>query len=409
MTIPETQPNAQPALPLSGYRVLDLSGPMGVYCGKLMADMGADVIKVEPPGGDPMREIGPFIDGKPGPGRSLYWLHFNTNKRSVILDIGTAEGVAALRDLALTSDVLLETGRPGYMDSLGLGYESLAADAPGLVYASVTPFGQTGPYRDYKAPDLVGFAMGGYMYVTGWPHTPPTKLWGSQAYNTASNRAYIAILLALYHRTMTGEGQQIDVSMQEAVAATTEHVNTTYNYTGESAVRCGFRHGGQFVATWRCKDGYASITTNTRKAWDDLRAWMDRDGMAGDLMDAQYDDHFVLRGEHSAHIEALVERWATTHTRQEITEFGQSNHHPWGPAATADEILGNEQLWGRGYLTAVESSNDAPSMVYPGDPYRLTEFEHSVRRPAPAPGEHNDEILGGILGLSPQDIAKLSP
>ncbi len=398
MTIPETQPNTNPALPLNGYRVLDLSGPIGVYCGKLLADMGADVIKVEPPGGDPMREIGPFIDGKPGPGRSLYWLHFNTNKRSVTLDIGTAAGAAAVRDLALASDALLETGGPGYMDSLALGYENLAADAPGLVYASITPFGQTGPYRDFKASDLVGFAMGGYMYVTGWPHTPPTKLWGSQAYNTASNRAYIAILLALYHRTMTGKGQYIDVSMQEAVAATTEHVNTTYNYTGESAVRCGFRHGGQFVATWRCKDGYASITTNTRKAWDDLRTWMDRDGMAGDLMDAQYDDHFVLRGEHSAHIEALVERWAMTHTRREITEFGQSNHHPWGPAATADEILGNEQLWGRSYLTTVESEDGGPSLVYPGDPYRLTEFEHPVRRPAPAPGEHNDEILGGILG-----------
>lgn len=400
MTILETQPNAQPALPLSGYRALDLAGPMGVYCGKLMADMGADVIKVEPPGGDPMREIGPFIDGQPGPGRSLYWLHFNTNKRSVTLGIDTPEGIALLRRLALASDVVLETGPPSYMDSLSLGYASLAADAPGLVYASITAFGQNGPYRDYKASDLVGLAMGGYMYVTGWPDTPPTRLWGSQAYHTASNRAYIAILLALYHRMATGEGQYIDVSMQEAVAATTEHVNTTYNYTGESAVRCGFRHGGQFVATWKCKDGYASITTNTRKAWDDLRAWMDRDGMAGDLMDAQYDDHFVLRGEHSAHIEELIQAWALRHTREEITEFGQSNHHPWGPAATANEILQNEQLWGRGYLTTVESSDGGPSMVYPGDPYRLTEFQQPVRRPAPAPGEHNDEILGGILGLS---------
>ena len=256
--------------------------------------------------------------------------------------------------------MLLETGPPGYMDSLGLGYESLAADSPGLVYASITPFGQTGPYRDFKASDLVGFAMGGYMYVTGWPHTPPTRLWGSQAYHTASNRAYIAILLALYHRMATGEGQYIDVAMQEAVAATTEHVNTTYNYTGESAARCGFRHGGQFVATWRCRDGYASITTNTRAAWDDLRAWMHRDGMAGDLMDAQYDDHFVLRGEHSAHIEELIQAWALLHTRQEITEFGQSNHHPWGPAATPDEILGNEQLWGRGYFTEVESPDGRP-------------------------------------------------
>ncbi|MDE2684750.1 MAG: CoA transferase [Chloroflexota bacterium] len=412
MNIPGEISNTEPSLPLSGYRALDLAGPMGVYCGKLMADMGADVIKVEPPGGDPMRDVGPFIGGQPGPGRSLYWLHFNTNKRSITLDISTPEGAATLRKLALASDVLLETGPPGYMDSLGpgyggLGYESLAAESPELVYASITPFGQTGPYRDYKASDLVGFAMGGYMYVTGWPDAPPNKLWGSQAYHTASNRAYIAILLALYHRMMTGQGQYIDVSMHEAVAATTEHVNTTYNYTGESAVRCGFRHGGQFVATWRCKDGYASITTNTRAAWDDLRAWMERDGMAGDLMDAQYNDHFVLRGEHSAHIEELVQAWALLHTRQEITEFGQSNHHPWGPAATADEILGNEQLWGRGYFTEVVSP-DGPSLVYPGDPYRLSEFPLPVRRAAPAPGEDNVEVLSGILGLSAADVERLS-
>ncbi len=387
--------------------MLDLAGPMGVYCGKLMADMGADVIKVEPPSGDPMRDIGPFIDGQSGPGRSLYWLHFNTNKRSVTLDIHSSEGAALLRKLALASDVLLETGPPGYLDSLGLGYESLSADSPGLVYASITPFGQTGPYRDFKASDLVGFAMGGYMYVTGWPDTPPTRLWGSQAYHTASNRAYIAILLALYHRTMTGLGQYIDVSMQEAVAATTEHVNTTYNYTGESAVRCGFRHGGQFIATWPCRDGYASITTNTRKAWDDLRAWMDRDGMAGDLMDEQYNDHFVLRGEHSAHIEGLIQQWARLHTRQEITEFGQSSHHPWGPAATPDEILENEQLWGRGYLTTAESADGGSLMVYPGDPYRLAEFPRPIRRTAPVPGEHNREVLSGILGPSPEDLELL--
>ena len=408
MTETGEQANTGRDLPLSGYRALDLSGPMGVYCGKLMADMGADVIKVEPPGGDPMRQIGPFIEGRPGPGRSLHWLHFNTNKRSVTLDINTPEGLSTLRKLAVASDVLLETGPPGYMDGLGLGYENLATDAPGLVYCSIAPFGQTGPYRDFKASDLVGFAMGGYMYVTGWPDTPPTRLWGSQAYHTASNRAYIGILLALYHRMATGEGQRIDVSMQEAVAATTEHVNTTYNYTGESAVRCGFRHGGQFVATWPCQDGYASITTNTRRAWDDLRAWMDRDGMAGDLMDPMYDDHFVLRGQHSAHIESLIRQWALLHTRQEITEFGQSNHHPWGPAATADEILPNEQLWGRGYLTVVDSPDVGTAMVYPGDPYRLSEFAQPVRRPAPDPGEHNADVLGGILGLSPAEAERFS-
>ena len=161
--------------------------------------------------------------------------------------------------------MVLETSQPGMMDSLGLGYEAVSTQNRGLVYLSITPFGQTGPYKDYVASDLIGFAMGGYMYVTGWPHTPPTRLWGSQAYHTASNRAYIAGLIALYHRLNTGQGQYVDVSMQEAVAATTEHVNIAYAYEGVPAVRCGFRHGGQVVTTWKCKDGYASITTNTQR------------------------------------------------------------------------------------------------------------------------------------------------
>ena len=394
--------------PLSGYRVLDLSGPLGVYCGKLLADMGADVVKVEPPGGDPMRRIGPFLQRRVHPESSLHWLHFNTNKRSITLDIATRDGNALLRRLASNADVFLETYPPGYLDSLDLGYSPLEADNPGLIYSSLTAYGQSGPYKDFKATDLTAFAMGGYMYVTGWPHTPPTRLWGSQAYHTTSNRAFIAILLALYHRLATGEGQCIDVSMQEAVAATTEHVNTTYNYEGTPAVRCGFRHGGQFVATWRCKDGYVSITTNTQQAWDDLRAWMDRDGMAGDLMSEKYNDRFILRGEHSGHIENLIQKWAMLHTRDEITEWGQSHHHPWGPVVTPGEVLDNAQLWDRGFFIEHRDTERDVSLVYPGAPYKLTQSPWTLRKPAPAVGHHNREIYCGELSLSAADLEVLS-
>ena len=399
---------SQQQQPLAGYRVLDLAGPMGVYCGKLMADMGADVIKVEPPGGDPMRRIGPFLHRGSFPVDSLHWMHFNTNKRSITLDIATADGAALLRRMASHADVLLETSPPGYMDSLGIGYDRLDAENPGLVYASLTPFGQTGPYKNFKASDLISFAMGGYMYVTGWPDTPPTRLWGSQAYHTVSNRAFIAILIALYHRLATGQGQRVDVSMQEAVAATTEHVNTTYNYEGSPAIRCGFRHGGQMVATWRCKDGYVSITTNTQQAWDDLRAWMDRDGMAGDLMEERFSDRFILRGEHSSHIEELIESWTMQHTRQEIAEWGQAHHHPWGPVATADELLDNEQLWGRGYFVEMEDSRQRDPIVYPGAPYRLSKSPWKLQSPAPQIGQHNVEIYCGDLGLSAQELEVLA-
>ena len=404
--MPDSTQNGQQ--PLTGYRVLDLSGPLGVYCGKLMADMGADVIKVEPPGGDPMRHIGPFAHDRPGPDSSLYWLHFATNRQSITLDVTSADGAALLRRLANTADVLLETHQPGIMESLGLGYSDLSELNPGLVYVSITPFGQTGPYKDYKGSDLIGLAMGGYMYVTGWPHTPPTRLWGSQAYHTASNRASIGVLLALYHRLATGQGQYVDVSMQEAVAATTEHVNIYYTYEGIPAVRCGFRHGGRFVATWRCKDGYVSITTHRQQAWDDLRAWMAEEGMAGDLLDEKYSDTFVLRGENSDHIEELIEKWAMSHTRQEITEWGQARHYPFGPAATPAELLDNPQLRGRDFFVHAEHPEFAEGFTYPGAPYRLSRSPWRLRETAPRIGQHNAQVYGDELGLSGEEIARLS-
>ena len=401
-------PDEGNAQPLTGIRVLDLSGDLGVYCGKLLADAGADVIKVEAPGGDPMRRTGPFIDGAQPPENSLYWRHFNTNKRSITLDITSDTGGALLRQLTGTADVLMESFQPGYLDSLGLGYGHLGDGNPGLIYASLTPFGQTGPYRDYRGSDLVGFAMGGYMYVTGWPDTSPNKLWGLQAYHTTSNRGFIGILIALYHRLATGHGQRVDVSMQEAVATTTEHVNTAYNYTGENAVRCGFRHGGQFVATWQCRDGYVSITTNTQKAWDDLLAWMDREGMAGDLMDERYNDRFILRGEHGPHIEELVEAWTLTHTRQEITEWGQANHHPWGPVSTAAELLDNQQLWDRGFYREMPEQSIDKKLVYPGAPYKMSESGWRLFSTAPWVGQHNQQVYCEVLGLSQEELQELT-
>lgn len=387
---------------------MDLSGDLGVYCGKLLADVGGDVIKVEPPGGDPMRRTGPFIGGTDSPENSIHWRHYNTNKRSITLDLSKDSGNDLLRRLAGNADVVLESFQPGYLDSLGLGYKHLSDANHGLIYASLTPFGQTGPYRDYKGSDLVGFAMGGYMYVTGWPDTPPNKLWGLQAYQTTSNRAFIGILIAVYHRLATGQGQYVDVSMQEAVATTTEHVNTAYNYTGENAIRCGFRHGGQFIATWQCKDGYVSITTNTQKAWNDLRAWMERDGMAGDLMDEQYDDRFILRGDHGAHIEELVEAWTLTHTRQEITEWGQANHHPWGPVSTASELLDSEQLWDRGFYQRVTDPGTGSEIVYPGAPYKMSESGWRLESSAPQIGQHNNQVYCDELGLSAAELEELT-
>ena len=205
---------------LAAYRVLDLTDEKGVLCTKLMADFGADVIKIEPPGGDPMRRIGPFYHDEPDPEKSLFWFTFNTSKRSITLDITRREGQEILRQLATTADFVVECFAPGYLDSLGLGYSALSEVNPRLIMTSITPFGQTGPYRDYKASDIVGLAMGGLLYLNGEPGRPPVRVRASQAYAQASVQAAGGTMVAHYYREISGEGQHVDVSMQEAVSNT---------------------------------------------------------------------------------------------------------------------------------------------------------------------------------------------
>ena len=191
---------------LDGVRVLDAAGPMGVYCGKLLADLGADVIKVEPPGGDPMRSRGPFYHDEAHPEKSLYFYLFNTNKRSVTLDLESADGRSVFRRLVEGADILLETHPPGYLEALGLWFDALASVNPGLIMTSITPYGRTGPYRDYKSSDLVGSAMGGLTNMVGAPGERPAWTLSEIAYHHVNINASSATLIALYHKDLTGEG-----------------------------------------------------------------------------------------------------------------------------------------------------------------------------------------------------------
>jgi len=205
---------------LADYRVLDLTTDTCAYCGKILADLGADVIRIEPPGGDPSRNTGPFYKEAPDPEKNLNWWAYNTSKRGVTLNLETAEGKDLLRRLANTADALIESFPPGYMDSLGLGYAALSEANPGIIVTSISAFGQTGPYRDWKGPDIVGWALGGQAFTTGDEDRAPCRISFPQAYLHAANHAASATLAALYHREITGEGQYIDVSMQEAVVWT---------------------------------------------------------------------------------------------------------------------------------------------------------------------------------------------
>ncbi len=208
--------------PLSDLHVLELPGAVGAYCGKLLADLGADVIKVEPPGGDPSRHIPPFFHDDPHPEKSLYFFAFNTSKRSITLDLTRADGRALFRRLARQADVVIDAFPPGHMDSLGIGYQSLRQENPGLVYCSITGFGLWGPHAHYKASDLIAVAMSGMMYLAGFPEDPPNRPYGDQSHYCASVQAAAGILMAILYRDRTGQGQLVEVSMQEALAMNQE-------------------------------------------------------------------------------------------------------------------------------------------------------------------------------------------
>jgi len=225
---------------LSGLRVLDLTGRMGGYCGLLLANLGAEVILIEPAGGDPLRREGPFKNDSPDPERSLSFAAYHTNKRGIVLDLESSTGQQALRDVARCADVLIEDKPVGYLDGHGLGYEGLRAINPTLIVTSISGFGQSGPYRDFKAPSIVAFAMGGLMNLCGHPGRAPLMGPCDVAYHLGSVHAAFATLVALYNRRATGQGEHVDVSLQDVLVADPFlRIITRYSVTGEVPERTG--------------------------------------------------------------------------------------------------------------------------------------------------------------------------
>lgn len=392
---------------LSDVRVLDLAGPIGIYCTKLLADLGADVIRIEPPGGDPVRNLGPFFKDDVHPEKSLYWFHMNTSKRGITLNLETSDGVAIFKRLAGRSDMIVETFKVGYLDSIGLGYAVLSAANPGLILVSITGFGQTGPWKDYKACDMVGLAVGGLLYSCGWPDLPPMRVHGSQAYHQTSVNAASGALVALYHKTMTGEGQHVDVSMQEAVPLSLQTGVLPYEIGGVVSRRHGGEyspdHGGAF-GVFPCKDGYVDIRLRWNR-WDEMVRWMDSEGMAGDLKEEKYKDLFYrTKPEVVAHINELVTSFLMRHTGRELYEENQRRRVVIGPVQTAAQVAADPQLNARDYFVDVEHPELGTTLKYLGVPYRLSETPARISRRAPLIGEHNYEIYEQELGYSRDEL-----
>lgn len=399
--------NPTQASALADVRVLDLAGPLGVYCTKLLADLGADVIKIEPPDGDPARNLGPFYHDKPHPEKSLYWFHMNTNKRSITLNLNLQAGKNIFKQLVTTSDIVVETFRPGYLEEKGLGYPTLYGLNSGLILTSITGFGQTGPWKNYKACDIVGLALGGLLHVCGFPDKPPIRMAGSQAYHQVSVQAAAGTLIALYHRLVTGKGQHVDVSMQQSIPICLQTRTIIYEKTRTLPKRIGEDRTQAAYGIFPCKDGYIDIRIQLPN-FEPLVKWMDSEGMAADLGETKWSDPFYRNtSEAIQHINEVLSAFLKTHTKREIYEEGQRRGLVIGPVNSVAEVVKDPPLEARQYFIELEHPELRASLKYLGAPYRLSETPWSLRRRAPLVGEHNSEIYQKELGFPRQELVSL--
>jgi benzylsuccinate CoA-transferase BbsE subunit len=411
--------NPSPHGPLSGLRVLEVTDEKGQWCGKMMGDMGADVIKIEPPGGASTRSVGPFLDDIPNRERSLSFWHYNTSKRGITINLESEDGRDIFRRLAAGTDVLLESFRPGYLPSLGLGYEDLSKGNPGLIMCSLTPFGQTGPWRDYLTSDMLHLAAGGQMASCGYdaadePDAPPIAAVGGQAWHMGGHFAYIGIAAALVSRTVTGKGQYVDASVHEACALTTEGAISNWIDNGKVVQRQTGRHAAispSAQTQYRCKDGkYVSIRHIgglSPQQLQTMATWMEGYGMAGDLLDEKYKDPAVIM-EDIKHIDEVVIEFIKNNARDVVYHGFQQLGFSWGAVRTPDEQLEDGHLQDRGFWLEVEHPELGRSFPYPGSAAIWSDSPISISRRAPLIGEHNEEVLCGELGLTRGELSILT-
>jgi crotonobetainyl-CoA:carnitine CoA-transferase CaiB-like acyl-CoA transferase len=403
------------------YRVLDLTGDGCLIGGRLLADMGAEVVQIEPPDGSPSR-IAPFYKDIPDPEKSLFWFAYCANKRGITLDITRPEGQALFKQLVKKTDVILESFAPSYLDSLNLGYTDLCKIKPDIILASITPFGQTGPKSHYRGSDLAVWAAGGYLYICGDEDSPPVWISFPQASLFGGAEAAIGAMTALWHRARSGEGQYIDVSMQECAASPTMNVLPMWGVSHVAFHRSG---GCLYVSGtgvkqpiyFKCRDGYVMVlaqggnepfVSSSRR----LVEWMGEEGRLPDWlkkMDWVKDyDASTLGQELADKVGAAIEQFTLTKTKTELYEEGAIQRQILlAPVATAQGISEDVQLRSREYWRKIPHPELAGELTYCGPFIRLSETPLQNRRRAPRIGEHNTEIYGHELGLSGDELRDL--
>jgi crotonobetainyl-CoA:carnitine CoA-transferase CaiB-like acyl-CoA transferase len=389
--------------PLNGFRVLDLADETGLPCTRFLADLGADVVKVERPGGDAERQRPPFAGDKPDPERSLYFLHWNANKRGITLNLDAPDGQQLFRELAREADVVVETSRPGTMEARGLGYSDLAAVNPRLVVTSISPFGQTGPYRDYNGDELIAFALGGVMALGGEPGGPPSASPGDLASAMASMYAALATMAALVGRITSGKGQHIDTSLAEAGAHVGGYNIPVYSATKQKVVRVTHKETSfELHDVYECQDGHVRLFILVRDHWRAFLEWL---GSPEELRDPLFEDTEMRRDNRDL-IDPYVIEFCKRFTKLDMYLEGQRRHLAITAMNTPAEFVEDAQTRGREYLVEVEHPV-VGAYEQPRAMHVFSESPAEMRYAAPLIGQHNDEIFMGELGLSAARVAEL--
>jgi CoA:oxalate CoA-transferase len=391
---------------LGVYRVLDLADHKGNYCTKLLADQGAEVVKVEPPAGEPTRSIPPFANDEPHPEKGLYFQYRNANKYGVTLNLETSDGRSIFKKLVKTADVLVETYPPGYMASLGLDYETLKEINPGLVMASITEFGQSGPYREWKGSEIVQYALSTTLVTSGFTDGAPINLPGTPAYDSASLIAAISIMVALYQKASTGVGQYCDVSAHECSRLGLYPWMVTmysYNVNPESPPPPPEgRLGAAIYPVYPCKDGMVRVVALTPRQWDALVKVLD----SPEVLCMPEWREFFYRIANAQDLYALMLEFTTKYTMMELFEAGRREGVPVVPIWDVEGFLNSPQTKAREFFVDVEHPV-LGTFSCPGPPYKWTETCCAIRLAAPCLGEHNQKFYCQELGMSKQDLSAL--
>ena len=399
-----------PDMALSDIRILDFTHhTSGPYCTKLLADYGADVIKIERPvSGDPARTFGPFPKDVPHPEKSGTFLHLNTNKRSVTLDLNTDAGREIALKLAQRADIVVESFRPGMMAEFGLDYKSLVAVNPALIVTSISNFGQTGPYRDWQASELIFYGMGGELYSTGLDYREPVKIGATVGLYQAGAVAAYATLSASFSAREVGIGEHVDISIMETQAGSIDRrmsMLLAYQYNSEISGRAedgADGLGGYPNGVYPCADGYFQITGGIKY----FGRIVEMLGDPEELQDARWQSPEAQADpELAAEFDAVFYPWLMERTKSQVFEAARKAKVLSGPLNTMEDIAGDRVFRSRGAFAEIDHP-EAGMLTYPARPFIMESTPWSIRRPAPRLGEHTEEALAE-LGFSQNDISKL--